>query len=82
MITDPSAIYRTLPAGPQRDHFLGIACPENMARMKKLDETGTLFGRADYGRSYSTLTSYTPSSAWAWLVCQEEAPPIISFNDI
>jgi len=71
----------TLPQGPQRDHFLGVAKPTTFSQMKKADETGTLFERADYGRPYSTLTSYGPSAAWAWLVCRQQNPGIIAYND-
>ncbi|KAK1756435.1 hypothetical protein QBC47DRAFT_186200 [Echria macrotheca] len=72
----------TLPLGPQRHHFLGVAAPENVSRMKKSDPTGTIFERADYGRSYSTLTSYAPCAVWTWLVCREEAPRFLAYNDI
>jgi hypothetical protein len=59
-----------------------MATPENVADMKRLDSTGTMFERADYGRSYATLTGYTPSAVWAWLVHGEEVPRIIAYNDI
>ncbi|KAK0639966.1 hypothetical protein B0T16DRAFT_337478 [Cercophora newfieldiana] len=72
----------TLPPGHQREHFLGIAAPENVSDMKKSDPTGTVFERADYGRSYSALTSYTPSAVWTWLVCREEEPRVLAYNDI
>jgi len=49
--------------------------------MKASDSTGTVFMRADYGRSYSTLTSYTPGAVWTWLVCREESPGILGYND-
>lgn len=73
---------RALPKGPQREHFLAVATPENVANMKKSDHTGTIFERADYGRPYSTTTSYTPSAAWAWLVCDDEHPKMLGYNDI
>jgi hypothetical protein len=73
---------RTLPPGPQREHFLGIAAPENVSNMRESDPTGRIFERADYGRSYSTLTSYAPSAVWTWLTCREEEPRILAFNDI
>ncbi|KAK0622461.1 hypothetical protein B0T14DRAFT_563911 [Immersiella caudata] len=72
----------TLPPGPLREHFLGTAAPENVSNMKTSDPTGKVFERADYGRSYSTLTSYTPCAVWTWLVCREEKPRILGFNDI
>ena len=50
--------------------------------MKASDATGKMFERADYGRSYSTLTSYTPCAVWTWLVCEEEDPKILAYNDI
>ncbi|KAL2020041.1 hypothetical protein VTK56DRAFT_8944 [Thermocarpiscus australiensis] len=71
-----------LPRGPQREHFLAVATPENVARMKSSDPTGTVFERADYGRSYSTLTSYAPAAVWTWLVCREVTPKILAYNDI
>ncbi|KAL0472920.1 hypothetical protein QR685DRAFT_156467 [Neurospora intermedia] len=71
-----------LPKGPQREHFLAVATPENVANMKRADHTGTIFDRADYGRTYSTTTSYTPSAAWAWLVCDDEHPKMLAYNDI
>lgn len=73
--------YRTLPLGPQRNHFLGTATPEHVAEKKKMDSTGTVFQRADYGRAYSTVTSYTPSAVWAWLQCKEECPRMLAYND-
>lgn len=73
--------FRTFPVGPRRDHFLGIATPEHVAEMKRMDPTGTVFQRADYGRPYSTLTSYTPSAVWAWLQCKEEIPRMLAYND-
>jgi len=71
-----------LPPGPERHHFLAIATPENIAHMKSNDPTGTVFERADYGRSYSTLTSYAPCAVWTWLMAQEEEPNILAYNDI
>ncbi|KAK4448888.1 hypothetical protein QBC34DRAFT_380734 [Podospora aff. communis PSN243] len=72
----------TLPPGPQREHFLGIAAPENVSNMRESDPTGRIFERADYGRSYSTLASYAPSAVWTWLTCRDEKPRILAFNDI
>lgn len=72
----------SLPPGPRREHFLGVAAPDNVSEMKRNDPTGTVFERADYGQSYSTLTSYTPCAVWTWLVCEEEAPGILAYNDI
>ncbi|KAK3940241.1 hypothetical protein QBC46DRAFT_314214 [Diplogelasinospora grovesii] len=68
------------PPGPQRNHFLAIAMPENLEAMKQADSS--LFERADYGRAYSALTSYGPSAAWAWLVCEDPIPRILAYNDI
>jgi hypothetical protein len=48
--------------------------------MKSADSS--LFERADYGRSYSTTTSYAPSAAWAWLVARQEEPSMLSYTDI
>ncbi|KAL2257959.1 hypothetical protein VTK26DRAFT_8911 [Humicola hyalothermophila] len=71
-----------LSRGPQREHFLAVAVPENVARMKASDPTGTVFERADYGRSYSTTTSYTPSAAWTWLVSADAEPKILTYTDV
>lgn len=71
---------RAFPLGQQRDHFLALATPEKMAEMKEAD--ATLFERADYGREYSTLASYAPSAAWTWMVCAEQSPRIIAYNDM
>lgn len=57
-----------------------MATPENVAERKEWDDK--IFQPADYGRPYSLLTSYSPSAAWAWMVCDEETPGIIGFNDI
>jgi hypothetical protein len=73
---------RALPHGPQREHFLAVAVPENIAHMKASDPTGTVFERADYGRSYSTTTSYAPSAVWTWLVFQEQLPKVLNYNDV
>jgi hypothetical protein len=48
--------------------------------MKSADPT--VFERADYGRSYSTTSSYAPSAAWAWLVARQEEPRMLTYNDI
>ncbi|KAK4096102.1 hypothetical protein N658DRAFT_436818 [Parathielavia hyrcaniae] len=69
-----------LASGPQRDHFLAIATPENVARMKKSDPS--VFERADYGRSYSTTSSYAPSAVWTWLVRQEQEPRMLGYSDV
>ncbi|KAK4188639.1 hypothetical protein QBC35DRAFT_495990 [Podospora australis] len=71
-----------LPKGPLRQHFLAVATPKNVAHMKASDPTGSVFERADYGRSYSTLTSYAPCAVWTWLVAEEEDPLILGYNDI
>lgn len=69
-----------LAAGPEREHFLAVATPENVAGIKRADPTA--FGRADYGRSYSTTSSYAPSAVWAWLVCREEEPAMLAYTDV
>jgi hypothetical protein len=69
-----------LAPGPQREHFLAVATPENVARMKSSDPG--VFEQADYGRSYSTTTSYAPSAAWTWLVCREEGPAMLGYSDV
>ncbi|KAK3984560.1 hypothetical protein QBC44DRAFT_353593 [Cladorrhinum sp. PSN332] len=71
-----------LPAGPERHHFLAVATPENIAHIKSNDPTCTVFERADYGRSYSTLTSYAPCAVWTWLVAQDDEPNILAYNDV
>jgi hypothetical protein len=77
-----NAENRALPLGPRRDHFLAIAGPDSVSRMKAADPTGTLFNRADYGRSYSALTSYPTGAVWTWLVHRVDTPTIIAYNDI
>lgn len=71
-----------LPKGPLRQHFLAVATPKNVAHMKASDPSGSVFERADYGRSYSTLTSYAPCAVWTWLVATEEYPCILGYNDV
>jgi hypothetical protein len=69
-----------LAPGPQREHFLAVATPENVAHMKSSDPG--VFEQADYGHSYSTTTSYAPSAAWTWLVCREEDPVMLCYSDV
>ncbi|KAK1833722.1 hypothetical protein QBC39DRAFT_345916 [Podospora conica] len=71
-----------LPRGGQREHFLGVASPDNVSRVKSADANGKVFQRADYGRGYSTLTSYAPSAVWTWLVYRDEAPSVLGYNDV
>jgi hypothetical protein len=71
---------RALALGEKREHFLAVATPEEMARLRQRDQT--LFEPADYGKAYSLTTSYAPSGAWAWLVWREERPGVIGFNDV
>ncbi|KAL2128097.1 hypothetical protein VTI74DRAFT_9738 [Chaetomium olivicolor] len=71
-----------LAAGPERQNFLAVATPENVASMKASDATGTVFERADYGRSYSTTSSYAPSAVWTWLLCKEEEPRMLLYSDV
>lgn len=73
---------RALAAGPERERFLGIATPKNVARMKASDATGTIFQRSDNNRSYSTFCSYTPSAVWTWMLCREEEPRMLLFSDV
>lgn len=51
-----------------------------MSSLRSKDKT--LFEPADYGKAYSLVTGYPPSAAWAWIVCGEETPRIIAFNDV
>lgn len=51
-----------------------------MSSLKSKDST--LFEPADYGKAYSLTTSFAPSAAWAWLVCNEETPTMIAYNDV
>ncbi|KAJ9152205.1 LanC-like protein 2 [Coniochaeta hoffmannii] len=69
-----------LPPGQQREHFLAVATPERMSQLRKQDET--LFEPADYGKPYSLTTGYAPCATWSWLVCGEEVPKVIAFNDV
>ncbi|KAL1843548.1 hypothetical protein VTJ49DRAFT_1141 [Mycothermus thermophilus] len=64
---------------PRREQFLAMATPDNVAKLKL--ERG-VFERADYGRSYSALTSYTPSAVWAWLVWKEDEPAMFAYSDV
>ncbi|KAK4152109.1 hypothetical protein C8A00DRAFT_16554 [Chaetomidium leptoderma] len=66
-------------AADEREPFLAVATPENVARMKTLDPA--VFTRADYGHSYSTTSSYAPSAAWAWLVCREQ-PTMLAYSEV
>ncbi|OIW33541.1 hypothetical protein CONLIGDRAFT_182004 [Coniochaeta ligniaria NRRL 30616] len=69
-----------LPRGPQREHFLAFGTPELMSSLRSKDKM--LFEPADYGKAYSLVTGYPPSAAWTWIVCGEETPRIIAFNDV
>jgi hypothetical protein len=71
---------RALAPGSHREHFLAVATPENVARLKSKDPS--LFERADYGRSYSTTTSYAPSAAWTWLVWEDAGAKMIGYSDV
>jgi len=51
-----------------------------MSELRKQDKT--LFTPADYGKPYSLTTSYAPCAAWAWLVCGEDTPSVVAFNDV
>jgi hypothetical protein len=59
---------------------LAVATPEQMRELRKQDKS--LFEAADYGKPYSLTTSYAPCAAWSWLVCGEEHPRMIAFNDV
>lgn len=71
---------RALTWGLERDRFLAVAERRNIAHMKESDPT--VFERADYGRPYSTTTSYTTSAVWAWLVWQEDEPKMLVYTDV
>ena len=71
--------HRALTIG-LREHFLAVAIPENVARMKSLDPS--VFVRADYGRSYSVSCSYASSAIWTWLVWRDEEPSMLPYNDV
>lgn len=79
-ILDGTDRRRALAPGPQREHFLAVATPENVARMKSSNPG--VFEQADYGRSYSTTSSYAPSAAWTWMVCGEENPVMLGYSDV
>jgi hypothetical protein len=51
-----------------------------MSSLRSKDKT--VFESADYGKPYSLTTGYAPSAVWAWIVCGEEVPEIIAFNDV
>lgn len=70
----------TLSPGPQRDHFLALATPEIMAKMREDDET--VFEPADYGNKYATISGYLFSAAWAWMTCAEKSPGLIFYTDV
>jgi hypothetical protein len=80
MLMNLSHDIRALAPGQQRDHFLAVATPEKISELRAQDKT--LFEPADYGRPYSLTTSYPPSAAWSWMVCGEESPKMIAFNDV
>ncbi|KAJ9155491.1 LanC-like protein 2 [Pleurostoma richardsiae] len=69
-----------LPLGRQREHFLAMATPENIARMRSQDSS--LFEPADFGMKYGITPSYRASAAWSWLVHDQESPGIIAYNDV
>jgi hypothetical protein len=73
-------LCRALAPGQQREHFLAVATPESIVKLRKQDQT--LFEPADYGKPYSLTTSYPPCAAWSWLVCGEEVPKMVAFNDV
>ncbi|KHN98841.1 LanC-like protein 1 [Metarhizium album ARSEF 1941] len=69
-----------LPKGEKRDHFLSLATPDSLQRLRS--EHAHLFRRGSYGMSSSPLFSYLPSAAWTWTVFDEDEPRIILFNDV
>ncbi|KAK3369779.1 hypothetical protein B0T24DRAFT_533198 [Lasiosphaeria ovina] len=88
LLKEPSLCHRlvgnalTLPPGSKRNYFLAFATPENVANVRMSNPPGTIFVRADYGRSYSTLTSYAPAAMWVWMVWRENQPTIFCYDDI
>jgi hypothetical protein len=72
--------YRALPLGPQRDHFLALALPANMEKLR--EDHPEVFPQASYGVESSVAMNYHPSAAWACMVCDQEQPKVILFNDI
>ncbi|KID72618.1 LanC-like protein 2 [Metarhizium brunneum] len=69
-----------LPRGEKRDHFLSLATPDSLQRLRS-DHPG-LFRHGSCGKSSSPLFSYLPSAAWTWTVSNEDEPRIILFNDV
>lgn len=70
-----------LPRGPRRDHFLGLATPEAVKKVKAQDpktfEPATCGGKAP-----GVMMHYGTSAAWAWAVCEQESPGMIMYSDI
>lgn len=71
---------RALTRGLERGRFLAVARPSSVVEMQRSDPT--VFKPADYGRPYSTTTSYATSSVWAWLVWQEDKPGMLLYTDV
>ena len=57
-----------------------MSTPSAVAATKKEDPE--LFQPASYGMDLSPMFSYWPCAAWAWSVCGEEEPAMLSFNDL
>ncbi|KAH7316464.1 hypothetical protein B0I35DRAFT_409662 [Stachybotrys elegans] len=70
----------SLPRGQNREHFLALASPEAVSKVKNHDPK--LFAPAAYNRDSSVLMNYLSSAAWTWMVYDQETPPMIMFNDI
>ena len=71
---------RALPLGPKRDHFLSLATEEAIAKMK--EHKPELFEAAAYDKPWAVIMNYLPSAAWTWAVCDKEAAPLITYNDV
>lgn len=50
-----------------------------MAQMKNKDQT--LWGPADYGSKYGTISGYSLSAAWVW-TSEEQLSCLIFYNDV
>ena len=60
----------------ERDHFLALASRSSTDQIFYLG----LFRPS--GPRGSVLTRYFPSATWAWLVCNQEQPAMIFYNDV
>lgn len=69
-----------LPTGEQRNHFLSVATPSSVHRIRKHDPT--MFEQASYGKDAAVLMKYLPSAVWTWLVCEQEHPKLVMYTDV